>query len=173
MSLIKKLWDKIPVRISQKGVWIRYKYDSILYPWSWTTSWKNAFFSKALGKEYLSKIQYEDDLNKLLERPSNFESKLEGFSTEDLIRLLINQKYPYGFYVTLHDINPMKKTSDFWRALPEKKAVVLLEDVVVLHCKGDNEVHELCSSIDPGFASVQGWRDGRLIDGNYDDEVSI
>jgi len=149
MRFFKRLWDKIPFTFSQKGLWVRYKYDDILHYWSWRSSFKDSFYSKTLKKEYLSKTLYEHDLDILLQTPSSFETKLVGFKTSDLIRCLVKDKFPYGYFVTMHDINPMKKSSDFWRALPEKKAVVLLEDVVVL-----------------------GWKNGLLIDGNYEDEIS-
>lgn len=157
--------------VSSLGLSVETNKDTLLYFWPWTrpnvAPFKMAkFYSKALDQNFLSKSTYTPLINYYLGRVDIYGPKIVGFTSAEVIQALVNYKYSIGWFVTLHDINPMKKSSDFWRALPEEKAKILLKDVVILRCKDIAEVQDICRSIDNGFATVLGWRDGNLIDWN-------
>lgn len=170
MIFFKRLLSKIPIRVTKAGLIVDRLGDSFIFLWIWW-DWKKFSFRKTLSSNYALTFTSFEEYREYCNRQSvadifAFRRALYGYSTLSLLQVLIEERFPLGFYVIFYDMDLNAKPSDFWKKIPSDRAKAFLKDTCVISCKDMSEVSSICRSTDPTFASVVGWGNGAIVDWN-------
>lgn len=158
------------MRISKKGITFNYNNDEITWIWWWARQYSLAFYSLIYAFSFKSFKEYWQHVGRH-DKPLGV-AKIKGYSLQALVYAWARLHCRSGHYVLLFDINVEAKPATFWRSIPDRDKKELLQDLVVLNCKDENEIQSLCDSISRDFATAIGIRDGHVVYWNEEETTT-
>lgn len=152
------------IRFSKEGITFDYNNDEITWLWWWIRRHGGKLVSLVYAAAFSSFKEYWIHVGSV-EKPMPV-AKIRGFEIKDLISTWVWRKFRNGHFVILWDLNLDAKPATFWRSIPDRDKKILSSEVVVLACKGYDEMRMLCDSIDENFALALGTCDGHVVYSN-------